>query len=371
MLTRCLMMAKGFQYSIRSSSLLQSYGCLEKTNVTVILPRTNNVEDDNLYKLMKVLEDPCNTIFYFAQQSQKVIQWKGDRNEFVVHHMKSSGEPEYMDFILNLRDHQFNKNDTTTQILLIHYIQLSDQALKILEVIHKETPWKIIITCSISDCPIIPDYPMNRMVPIRDIEDTESRLRDLVRNPDFSKFEFLKYIKLDNVNLKCLANKTIHIFHGYPSLKLFENVALIAYNIRELSNSTKIILYFPKWKINNKFWKSYLEKSGLNNIMNIKVMFVQQPPFEPLTLHETEADVYIINDITITLMFMSMEHFCGRKSAVFYGSLQSSTWYDNWHNNYFDQTCKKNFKKVTFKYFETKNHLEENFIEEVLNTSCF
>ena len=246
------MVAKGIHYS-RSSTLLESYGCIEKTNVTVILPRTTKIYDLEYfcdyeynydYKLMKALEDPCNTIFYFVQQSQKVIQWKGDQNEFEVHHKESSGDQQYMDFIISLRDHQFKKYDTTIQILLIHLTQLSDEALKILKEMHKETSWKIIIACiPLVECQTIRYLPINRIVPIHTRKNSEIRLGDLVRNPDFNKFEFLKYIKLDNVNLKCLENKTIHVFVWIPSLKLLDNVALIAYNAQELSANSKIILY--------------------------------------------------------------------------------------------------------------------------------
>ena len=45
-----------------SSALLKTFGCVEKSNVTVLMGQDYIVNK----VLIKSLEDPCHTIFYFA-----------------------------------------------------------------------------------------------------------------------------------------------------------------------------------------------------------------------------------------------------------------------------------------------------------------
>ena len=383
-LTQCLItITIGNEFFISSPHLLHSYECLEKTKITIILPNSNNQGYYNsMFKLIKTLEDPCHDIFYFVRQSQKVVQWEGNRNKFDIHHKKSGpvDGPEYIDFLKNL--HQNRKlmmkiDNSTTQILVLD-IQLSDQILEIVEQLRKDKSFlKIVIMCGNDECPIIPSIPIQQMVPKDYIENTGQQIRTLVQNPHFNRFEFLKYVKLDGGNprrLKCLDKKTIHIFHGYLSVKLLENIALLAYNIQELNSTSKIVLYFPNWRVKGKrFWNYYMTEIGsLNNMTNIEIKFVKEPPFKPAPTEGTDSDIYLINDVTISLMFMSMKHFCSRPSVVFYGSLaDDSEWYNNWSKNYFDKRCKNNFKKATFKDYSSKNDLEVDFIDELLNvTRC-
>ena len=51
---------------------------------------------------------------------------------------------------------------------------------------------------------------------------------DLVRDPNFNKFKYMKHVKLDDERLKCLTNKSIHIQPDY-SLPLLEIIALILF----------------------------------------------------------------------------------------------------------------------------------------------
>ena len=317
----------GNQFSISSSPhLLHSYRCLETTEITLIMPNTKNQGYYNsMFKLIKTLEDPCNSIFYFIRQSQKVVQWEGNRNKFDVHHQKGElvDGPEYIDFLRNL--HQDSKlmmkiDNSTTQILVLD-IQLSDQILETVEKLRKDKSYlKIVIMCQNDKCPIIPSIPIQQMIPKDYVENNGQQIRELVQNPQFNKFEFRKYVKFgDGHRLKCLVKKIIHIFHGYLSVKLLENIALLAYNIQELNSTSKIVLYFPDWRVKGKkFWNYYMaEIELLNNMTNIEIMFVKEPPFKPAPNEGTNGDIYLINDVTISLMFMSMKHFCNRSSVVF------------------------------------------------------
>ena len=396
-LIQCVLaiIATGNKFSINQTpshrNHLETYECLETIQIAFLLPATKNQEYYNtILKLMKTVENSCHTIYYFDRQSQNVVQWQNDQNQFEVHHKENelTGGPEYIDFLDHInQQHRDGKkwlmeNDddksTITNILVLD-IQLDDKILKIVEQLKNDVSYlEIIIMCEHDHCPIIPNIPIQHIVPKDYVENTENQVRELVHNPHFNKFEFLKYVKLDggsgnNTRLKCLENKTIHIYHGYLSVKLLENIVLVAHNIRELYSASKIVLYLPDWKLKGKkFWNHYMVGIGLlNNLANVKIVFVKEPPFKPLPANGTDADIYFINDITITLMFMSMKHFCSRQSVVFYGSLENSEWYDNWNKNYFNDKCKKSFKKVAFKQYESKDDLEVDFIDELLNISCF
>ena len=54
---------------------------------------------------------------------------------------------------------------------------------------------------------------------------------DLVRDPNFNKFKYMKHVKLDDERLKCLTNKSIHIQAG----PLLEIIALIVFNTDPVS----------------------------------------------------------------------------------------------------------------------------------------
>lgn len=55
--------------------------------------------------------------------------------------------------------------------------------------------------------------PINRIIYTLTFtkKDLRRKLNNLLQNPNFNQFEYLKHVKIDNKNLTCLANKTIHI----------------------------------------------------------------------------------------------------------------------------------------------------------------
>ena len=72
---------------------------------------------------------------------------------------------------------------------------------------------------------------------------TQRRVKELVQNPDFNVIEYLKYVKIDNVNLTCLANKTVHISYFIYNTELVEKIALIKFNTEKYTKAVKFIIY--------------------------------------------------------------------------------------------------------------------------------
>ena len=374
-LTHCF---KGCEmFSGKSSPLLESYGCLERTNITLFMP---SLSRKNLYNLLTDLDDPCCSIFYYSPQSRKIVQWNGDRNqvEYEMTMSKKLSESDTMEFIESLYEQQVEKDDTTKQILLIVYVvEMKDKVLKAIESLDRETDWNVIINCYFP-CPILQHLPINRIVPTNPFggENYKKSFQDIVKNLDFNKTEFLKHIKLDNAKLTCLANKTIHVFMTYPSVKLLENMVQIIFKTQGLS--TKIILYTGKYRwMPEEFWAYYIEKNGWKNIVNI----VFKRDSKPLPQQNT-GEIYLINEImtkdTFGPKYLYHEDFCSpsRKSVVFYEfkntilftkRINSTEWYND-----IDSACRKNIEKVSFnKNYEFEEEFNENFIEEVFSASCF
>ena len=70
------MMTDGFEIGIdnRGSPLLESYGCLEYINITVIMERIEYF--DRLEGQFKKLKDsPCVAIYYYSLSSRKAHKW--------------------------------------------------------------------------------------------------------------------------------------------------------------------------------------------------------------------------------------------------------------------------------------------------------
>ena len=271
--------------SKRSSSLLESYGCLERTNITLFVPFSF---DDLNIGLLTGLEDPCFPMFFFYHHSRKIIQWNGNQNEVGFERRTSDlSESEIMEFIESLYEQQVDKETTTKQLLLLaHEKDIEGKVLKAIELLDRETEWSVIVTCRL-DCPIFQHLPINRIVPIFTKRAIKKRLKSIVKNPDFNENEFLKHIKLDNVNLACLANKTVHVFMLSISVELLQYTVLIVNNTQGFS--TKIILYAPLPA--EKFWTYYIEKNGWKNIINI--VFQNKP--KPLLQKNTD-EVYLIHE---------------------------------------------------------------------------
>ena len=365
--THCL---KGHKISSgRSSPLLESYGCLQRNNITLFIPFLRDDAMISSIDLLTGLEDPCFSMFLFAHYSRKIVQWNGNGNDVDFDsRFKELNDFEIIEFIESLYEQQVEKDAATKQILLIaHYGGMNEKVLNAIGLLDRETEWNVIVTCSFDclNCNVFQHLPVNRIMPITSKRGIKKRLKSIVKNPDFNENEFLKYIKLDNVNLACLANKTVHVFMVLPSVELLQNTVLIVNNTQGIS--TQIILYISNHEA-ERFWTYYIEKNGWKNIINI--VFQRNTKFLP---QRNTAEVYLIPDPTeqrYADLFTS-EDFCspGRKSFVFYEFKSSTANSTNWNNN-MHQACRKNFERVSLKNLN-RDEFFENFTEEVVTASCF
>ena len=131
-----MMMTEGFEIGIvnRGSPLLESYGCLEYINVTIIVESTlvNSLEVNILEGQFKKLKDsPCVAIYYYSQSSRKAHKWN---HQLIFADLKEYFNPiedTVQDFILNTPFHQREKiseyegTSKTKNILLIYVLTLS------------------------------------------------------------------------------------------------------------------------------------------------------------------------------------------------------------------------------------------------------
>lgn len=260
---------------------LKSFGCLETSNITFITPFTdpkrNNFPTSLIVRNLIASQDPCHTIFYFNRCLRKLIEWKDDHGEAIIEAdvEGTMDESEFVEFIESLNNQKFKESDPISkQILLIfsflprekkQYIFNSSRILNAIGLLENETHWKVIFDCEPAACPMTSALPLNQIIPIGgSLRDNNIRLKDLVRNPDFDKFEFIKYIKLNDLNLTCLTNKTVHIIYDeyFFGTKLLEDLILIKHN----SKVNKFIIYRDPDIDDQLFWNYYMERRGLNQM---------------------------------------------------------------------------------------------------------
>ena len=268
------------------STLMKSFGCIEKTNVTLF---SDSIYYQNgLYQALNHLEnDPCFNVFNFDYMQRKIVPWLKDENLIERIDLDANGRKEALfEFVENLRhDHKYT-NDSTKLILLIFGFLSSndDRIINALEQLHNETTW-IIITSSLPEqWPRSQILPFNRVIPFQFMRQTFNDLIGVIKNPDFDRFEYLKYLKLNNQNLTCLANKTIHILPTFlKSTRLIENIVLIL----SVDVSLKVVLDLysepeePEGSefhdshilyLESEFWKYYLKKNRVLNNENLKII---------------------------------------------------------------------------------------------------
>ena len=124
----------------------------------------------------------------------------------------------------------------------------------------KETQWNIIVKCS--TCPVIRGFPLHRIISTSYTNDFVNHVKDLIRNPNFKKMEFLKHTKMNDGELAHLANTSIH-FTEFPRVTLgaVELAALISFNTQGMG--TKLILH--QFDHNTDLWNSLWSEYGLMN----------------------------------------------------------------------------------------------------------
>ena len=368
-------------YAGLSSSHFNNFGCIVRTNVTIFYPNTSG----SLFTMVKYLDDPCITIFIYFHHKKQIVQWMGDENEIeaevVVY--KDLSASEYLEFIQNLHhQEQIKENDDegmrsqqTNQVLLLSQARLPipNNVSRAIESLDKQTKWNVIILCT-HHCPILHHLPINRIFPILGIE-IPMNLKSLVKNPEFNKNEYQKNIRLNEPNLPCLANKTIHVFNLYYPLDLIIDISRIMHNTRQMN--TKIILYVHTsfWS-DSDFWTFYIEQNGWKDTVNI--VFQNVINVQPQLLNTNE--IYLISEIFLQSEYgkIDNENFCenvtgGRKSIAFYkfnklpeSSVNSTKWFDG-----LKESCKRNFRYLSFNTkYDTEENFNEDFLNEIMNASC-
>ena len=282
---------------------------LGTTEVTVMLP---NYERQNHQKIVAILDwiakEPCINVSVFNDLPEKMIQWqKGNFQEHEILEELIPSTTKLIQFIRNLRhifkfpetrnnNNNNNNNNRTRKILLIHdffeYDWNKTRRLEEVESLHLETDWKVVITCSPVKCPVSSQIPINRILPVRNPNDLREiyKVIHLIRNPDFDKFKFLKYLALNDEHIKelsCLNNQTVlNIDIGKPSLELLEMLAPVLSKIK--ARVDKVILFFvaseteEAWCDRNRgcmgrsfldrtFWINYIVDNKLSSKENIFV----------------------------------------------------------------------------------------------------
>ena len=356
-----------------NSDFSQSFGCLEKTQVTVFVPRFQyNLDLSAIDKLYEHLShsNNCHTLFMFMNDIKKSLPFKN--GSFV----RAPVLPEHKALFLNeaiidiIQDEQFVNDPSTRQILLIvqgHW-EFSDKFwFEALEKFDNKTDRDVIIYCHYNYCPVEHNIPFHRIVPdFRFEKDNVRQLIDLVNNPNFNRFENLKHAKLyDDERLKCLINKTIHI-ELRPTISLLESILVLAYNTERFSD-TKIIYYTDVggYQYLAAFAKYFGFKGRLRMVLGYTAVLENR--FEKFS--QNTDDIYLIQHIDHYKMSLK---FCklsvqGRKAFIYYGTVLNN-----------DQECWNRFQRLTLTemdFYEAEFHhyyADDAFvIEEVLKVSCF
>ena len=366
----------GIQYEVNHSLLSQNYGCLEKTNVTVLVPDMSNERYlESITSLLDEIDkDPCITVFYFDHKLRETILWEGDPNliwddfgyKLVYYNFRNIVQEFYYQNS-NIRDNGI------TKVLLVPFQSMYDiDYLKTLENIYNQTAWEVIVLSLPTNFRTSQLIPKHRIVPIEDFKEDQNHIINLVRNPYFDNFEFHKHINVHDSRFKCLKNKSIHLVFRFPSLVLFNNIATLVHNAP--TSLTKILLYDSNYAFSTKdAWSYYEEKLSPFNFSIIS-NFSNTLAVKENLLQETK-DIYLIWDYDGQYrrnLCADIEHslfsHIRSETLFFYGSRLLLT---DKESRILDEKCRKKFGKVKSKLVESKYELFNDLIEEVLSASCF
>ena len=388
--------------SISILSQSSGYGCLKTTQVTVFAASNLLNEYWNMiHELMDFLmeDSPCLELFVFVNCIRRSVPWnKFKANSFDV--IKILSDKEILALIQDEfhveenRPKTFDTNKEQTVLFFKNYWKDADNImLEALEILDNKVAWNVIIGCSSAFGPISQKLPIQRIVAEWDLSLQPKTFIDLVRNPNFNKFKYLKNVKLDDERLNCLTNKSIHIEPSY-SLALLEIIALILFNTDQLQN-TKFFLYkeYPDNR-HHKFLEHFLTNNGFfsnnddsnknnnndddsssnnkrktNNKFNL--VYDIRERYKRSLMADTD-DVYMIFDTYFLSEVCHDPSFLirGQKSFVFNSGVEM-----------IQKACLEKFHKVMVRkigVFDHQSHLKHihyshatQFMEDLLNASCF
>ena len=394
--------------SISILSQSSGYKCLKTTQVTVFaasfLPRNYW---NQIHELMDFLmeDSPCLELFVFVNCIRRSVPWnKFKANSFDV--IKILSDKEILALIQDEfhveenRPKTFDTNKEQTVLFFKNYWKDADNImLEALEILDNKVAWNVIIGCSSAFGPISQKLPIQRIVAEWDLSLQPKTFIDLVRNPNFNKFKYLKNVKLDDERLNCLTNKSIHIIEPSYSIALLESIALILFNTDQLQN-TKFFLY-KEFRDNRhrKFMEHFLQNNGFfsnkddsnknnnndddsssnnkrktNNKDNkFNLVYDIRERYKRSLMADTD-DVYMIFDTYVLSEVCHDPSFLirGQKSFVF-----------NYGVGMIQKACLEKFHKVMVKesgsfIYDRQSYLKHihyrqatQFMEDLLNASCF
>ena len=376
-LAKCFLMAtEGLQYS-RSSDLLHTYSCLEETSVIYIAydmftysPRHAN--------WLASLENPCTHISFFDHGSRKIVQWKGDKESNLE---ASFGKKLDKRIFEELLESFIDQDRSTKNILLIdvldvlyYYETWTERMNDAIEKLEKNTKWSVILICILSvNCPTTTNIPVHRILPsgrLAHDQFTQIRVKDLVQNPDFNVFEFLKYVKIDNVNLTCLANKTVHILGGdIYNYALVEKIALIKFNTEKYTKAVKFIIYIG----------TKLDRLSVDKIKQFSTYYLKEKKLDHINIVVNEeiptltGDGVLFFEANYGYNLSSINYSTNSRNSVVFFDFDFEMNLKEAESLYTKQKTefKKTVKMFSSKLYKTTHKFIENFIEDLLNASCF
>ena len=348
------------------SSLSGIYGCLETTNVSVLVEEYAG--RDRLLKfafrlndlVLDYLKNPCTNVFFYSYDSQKFAEWNEKQSNVFEAGSFDPTRKNTVEIIENLRE-QDSKDTNSKQILLYmrYILQFDEEISEKLGLLDAEPNWNVILVCHPSRCPLNNLIPIHRIVPMEypyPYITIRNDIKNLIENPDFNKFELLRHTQLEDKRLKCLAGKNIYVFLSYSAsyaIKLFEEIALLLSSTRNMN--TKIIM---RGNVEN-FWLLYTKENKISSerfIMTIESRYTIKQMIKD-TIRDTTTGIYTIQgggkDIVCSHYSTSRRH----KSAVVY----------TFGGGEFAQNCTRSFEKISVRNGE----IGENWFEDVLSAACF
>ena len=289
-----MMMTDGFEIVNRGSPLLESYGCLEYINVTIMVEQINYF--DHLEGQFKKLKDsPCVAIYYYSQLSRKTLKWNHQLIfADLLEYYKPIQDTTVQDFLLDTSFHQREKiseykgTNRTKNILLIYvhtFYNAENKVWKTIDSLETSSSWNVIVICEIF-CPVFRNVPIHRLLSgVFADQEIFNRLPGIIRNPDFDAFELERYInKADKLNYACLAYKRLHLVTDKDSftINVLEKAALLSEKTQALNTNITIYyrrdfsesnfhlyeLNFPLYESN--FWENYIERRNWKNSFTLK-----------------------------------------------------------------------------------------------------
>ena len=245
-------------------------GCIETRNITILLygyTRTElMVQNFRFYHRNLVENNPCYTIHMYLNHRQRAIHLKGDAQSYNLIETEpsvKSNEHIIQDFRLNGPKATPSSKQTWLYIARTSHNQTDNYHQ--LELLQNEKHWDVLVACNPSICPTRDWIATNRVLPYGTSIQSQRDTLDLLKDPDFNKFDYATPFGNEKCNPTFSKWKVINIivynFHSkYLSLALSSGL---------LTRQHKIVFYIVDDEASQLFWQHYLKAHHLDNNINI------------------------------------------------------------------------------------------------------